>query len=212
MFVGDALAMPVHWYYDVAALQRDFGTIRDYRSPNDVHPNSIMSLASTGRAGRGSQEGEVVGSVILKGKKSFWGRPNTHYHRGRRPGDNTLNFAFNPFFFRPDTYGADAAGTLILVNSTGFSGFFENFTGVLTDYIGFTAAPGSGTVVGTLGTSTLNPLTDIPANTYYFEQETDTGNLLFHYRLTATIPEPASAGLMAAGLILLRVLGRRRKS
>jgi len=127
-------------------------------------------------------------------------------------GDNTLNFAFNPFFFRPDTYGADAAGTLILVNSTGFSGFFENFTGVLTDYIGFTAAPGSGTVVGTLGTSTLNPLTDIPANTYYFEQETDTGNILFHYRLTATIPEPASAGLMAAGLILLRVLGRRRKS
>ena len=127
-------------------------------------------------------------------------------------GDNTLNFAFNPFFFRPDTYGADAAGTLILVNSTGFSGFFENFTGVLTDYIGFTAAPGSGTVVGTLGTSTLNPLTDIPANTYYFEQETDTGNILFHYRLTATIPEPASAGLMAAGLVLLRVLGRRRKS
>ena len=57
MFVGDALAMPVHWYYDVAALQRDFGTIRDYRSPNDVHPNSIMSLASTGRAGRGSQPG-----------------------------------------------------------------------------------------------------------------------------------------------------------
>ena len=91
LFVGDALAMPVHWYYDVAALQRDFGTIRDYRSPNDVHPNSIMSLASTGRVGRGSQEGEVVGSVILKGKKSFWGRPNTHYHRGMRPGDNTLN-------------------------------------------------------------------------------------------------------------------------
>lgn len=30
LFVGDALAMPVHWYYDVAALHRDFGTIRDY--------------------------------------------------------------------------------------------------------------------------------------------------------------------------------------
>ena len=29
MFVGDALAMPVHWYYVVAALQRDFGTLRD---------------------------------------------------------------------------------------------------------------------------------------------------------------------------------------
>jgi ADP-ribosyl-[dinitrogen reductase] hydrolase len=67
MFVGDALAMPVHWYYDVAALQRDFGTIRDYQAPKDFHPNSIMALASTARAGRGSQEGEVVGGVILKG-------------------------------------------------------------------------------------------------------------------------------------------------
>jgi ADP-ribosylglycohydrolase len=55
IFVGDALAMPVHWYYDVAALQRDFGTIRDYQAPKDFHPNSIMALASTGRAGRGSQ-------------------------------------------------------------------------------------------------------------------------------------------------------------
>lgn len=91
MFVGDALAMPVHWYYDVAALQRDFGTIRDYQAPKDYHPGSIMSLASTARAGRGSQEGEVVGGVILKGKKSFWGRPHTHYHQGMRPGDNTLN-------------------------------------------------------------------------------------------------------------------------
>ncbi len=70
MFVGDALAMPAHWYYDVAALQRDFGTLRDYQAPKDLHPSSIMSLASTGRAGRGSQGGEVVGSVILHGKKA----------------------------------------------------------------------------------------------------------------------------------------------
>jgi hypothetical protein len=33
MFVGDALAMPVHWYYNIAALQRDFGVIRDYQPP-----------------------------------------------------------------------------------------------------------------------------------------------------------------------------------
>ena len=39
MFVGDALAMPVHWYYDVLALQRDFGTVRDYQSPHDFHPS-----------------------------------------------------------------------------------------------------------------------------------------------------------------------------
>ena len=91
MFVGDALAMPAHWYYDVAALERDFGTLRDYQPPPDRHPSSILQLASTGRAGRGSQQGDVVGSVILQGKKHLWGQPNRHYHQGLRGGDNTLN-------------------------------------------------------------------------------------------------------------------------
>jgi len=91
MFVGDALAMPAHWYYDVAALQRDFGVIRDYQAPREKHPSSIMSLANTGAAGRGSHEGEVVGRVILHGKKHLWGQPNQHYHAGLRGGDNTLN-------------------------------------------------------------------------------------------------------------------------
>jgi ADP-ribosylglycohydrolase len=91
MFVGDALAMPAHWYYDVAALMRDFGTLRDYQAPPDYHPSSIMSLASTAGAGRGSQTGDVVGHVILHGKKHLWGKPNRHYHHGLRSGDNTLN-------------------------------------------------------------------------------------------------------------------------
>ena len=91
MFVGDALAMPVHWYYDVAALQRDFGVVRDFQPPRDFHPNSIMSLASTGAAGRGSHEGEVVGTTILHGKKHLWEKPNRHYHHGLQNGDNTLN-------------------------------------------------------------------------------------------------------------------------
>jgi ADP-ribosylglycohydrolase len=29
-FIGDALAMPVHRYYDRAALKRDYGIVRDY--------------------------------------------------------------------------------------------------------------------------------------------------------------------------------------
>lgn len=91
MFVGDALAMPAHWYYDVVALRRDFGILSDYRDPKDHHPNSILSLASTGGAGRGSKEGDVVGSVILHNKKHLWGQPNRHYHQGLRSGDNTLN-------------------------------------------------------------------------------------------------------------------------
>lgn len=91
MFIGDALAMPVHWYYNIAALWQDFGQIRDYQAPKAHHPNSIMPLANTGKAGRGSQAGDIVGSVILKGKKQFWGLPNGHYHQGMQAGDNTLN-------------------------------------------------------------------------------------------------------------------------
>ena len=53
MFIGDALAMPVHWYYNIAALWQDFGQIRDYQAPKAHHPNSIMALANTGKAGRG---------------------------------------------------------------------------------------------------------------------------------------------------------------
>ncbi len=91
MFIGDALAMPVHWYYNIAALQRDFGTIRDYQAPKDHHPSSIMSLANTAKAGRGSQDGDVVGGLILKGKKHHWGPANRHYHQGMLAGENTLN-------------------------------------------------------------------------------------------------------------------------
>ena len=91
MFIGDALAMPVHWYYKIAALWQDFGQIRDYQAPKEHHPNSIMALANTGKAGRGSQDGDIVGNMILKGKKHHWGQANRHYHQGMRAGDNTLN-------------------------------------------------------------------------------------------------------------------------
>jgi len=46
-------------------------------------------LSNTGD-GRGS-EGEVVGTIILHGKKKYWGRgKNFHYHVGMKAGENTL--------------------------------------------------------------------------------------------------------------------------
>lgn len=91
MCIGDALAMPVHWYYNIATLWQDFGQIRDYQVPKAHHPNSIMTLANTAKAGRGSQDGDIVGKVILKGKKQHWGQANRHYHQGMQAGENTLN-------------------------------------------------------------------------------------------------------------------------
>lgn len=34
---------------------------------------------------------EIVGDVILKGKRKFWGVQNQHYHQGMKAGENTLN-------------------------------------------------------------------------------------------------------------------------
>jgi ADP-ribosylglycohydrolase len=126
MFIGDALAMPAHWYYDVAALQRDFGSLRDYQAPGDYHPSSIMSLSSTGRAGRGSQEGEVVGGIILHGKKHLWGRPNRHYHHGLQSGDNTLNLLC----------------VRVLLRSMNAKGHYDS-DDFLQSYIAFMTTPGT---------------------------------------------------------------------
>ena len=41
-FIGDALAMPVHWYYDREALRRDYGVVRDYEAPPNPHADGIL--------------------------------------------------------------------------------------------------------------------------------------------------------------------------
>ncbi len=91
MHIGDALAMPVHWYYSLPQLRRDFGSICGYEAPKERLPGSIMSLSNTGGAGRGSDAGTIVGDVILHGKREFWRRGGDyHYHRGMKAGENTL--------------------------------------------------------------------------------------------------------------------------
>jgi ADP-ribosylglycohydrolase len=124
MFAGDALAMPVHWYYNIARLWQDFGQIRDYQAPKTHHPNSIMALANTGKAGRGSQEGDIVGNVILKGKKQHWGQANRHYHQGMQAGDNTLN----------------ALCARVLLRCLNAKGHYDA-TDFLHEYIGFMTEP-----------------------------------------------------------------------
>ena len=97
MFVADALAMPVHWFYNPADIEKAFsGGITGFEAAPAVHPSSIMSLHSTQAGGRRAQgktrrKREIVGDVILKGKRSFWGQPNQHYHQGMQAGENTLN-------------------------------------------------------------------------------------------------------------------------
>jgi len=81
--IGDALAMPVHWYYDRMALQRDYGYVMDYLAPHNPHPNSILW--------RSSYEAPNAKGEILHDQAQYWGKRGVHYHQFLAAGENTLN-------------------------------------------------------------------------------------------------------------------------
>ena len=83
LFIGDALAMPVHWYYDRLALQRDYGVVKDYLAPKNPHPDSILW--------RSSYEPTNKKGDILHEQAQFWGQRGIHYHQFLKAGENTLN-------------------------------------------------------------------------------------------------------------------------
>ncbi|MFH2051068.1 MAG: ADP-ribosylglycohydrolase family protein [bacterium] len=83
MFIADALAMPVHWYYDRAALSRDYGLVDRFLEPHNPHPDSILHRS----------EYRVPGpdADILHDQARYWGRRGVHYHQFLEAGENTLN-------------------------------------------------------------------------------------------------------------------------
>lgn len=83
LFIGDALAMPVHWYYDTTALSRDYGVVRRYLKPRNPHPDSILWRS----------EFPVLRGVadILHDQRQYWGKRGIHYHQFLEAGENTLN-------------------------------------------------------------------------------------------------------------------------
>tara|TARA_B100000886_G_scaffold280299_1_gene204375 strand:+ start:2070 stop:3092 length:1023 start_codon:yes stop_codon:yes gene_type:complete len=90
--VADAVSMPVHWYYNVRALDHDYGEISGYQAPKNPHPDSILWRS----------EYKPVGSNadILHGQKKFWGRRNIHYHQHLQAGENTLNLQLAAELYR----------------------------------------------------------------------------------------------------------------
>lgn len=90
--MGDALAMPVHWYYDLGRLKRHFGKITGYEKSH--YPvQTILSQSATGTGGRGRDTGEIVDKVICHGKRKYWARNTSyHYHHTLQPGENTLDY------------------------------------------------------------------------------------------------------------------------
>jgi ADP-ribosyl-[dinitrogen reductase] hydrolase len=81
--IGDALAMPVHWYYNLQALENDYGRVADYLAPRNPHPDSILWRSSYAAP---NSKGE-----ILHDQAQYWGRKGIHYHQFLKAGENTLN-------------------------------------------------------------------------------------------------------------------------
>jgi ADP-ribosylglycohydrolase len=82
--VADALAMPVHWYYDRSALARDYGELERCLAPRNPHPDSILWRSSYRAL---NPRGE-----ILHDQDAYWGQRGVHYHQFLAAGENTLNF------------------------------------------------------------------------------------------------------------------------
>jgi ADP-ribosylglycohydrolase len=81
--IGDALAMPVHWYYNRQALAADYGYVTDFLKPRNPHPDSILWRSRYSAPG---PRGE-----ILHDQAQYWGQGGIHYHQFLRAGENTLN-------------------------------------------------------------------------------------------------------------------------
>ena len=82
--VADALAMPVHWYYDTQRLDRDYGQLTGYVAPKNPHSDSILWRSNyTPRNARAN---------ILHDQAKYWGQRGVHYHQFLAAGENTINY------------------------------------------------------------------------------------------------------------------------
>jgi len=90
--VADAVAMPMHWYYNVDALDRDFPSIEGYHAPKETHPDSILW--------RSKYHPKNKEADILREQAKYWGQKEVHYHQFLPPGENTVNFLLAAQLYR----------------------------------------------------------------------------------------------------------------
>lgn len=139
MCAGDAMSMPVHWYYNTSDITRDFnGWISGLHAPRERHPSSILTLsnaAGSGRtAGSSGTRAPVVGNIILHNKLKFWmdQSGSVHYHQGLQAGENTLN-----------TLCALRAIRVLIRGQFRSVADADARAAVLSDYVKFMTSPGS---------------------------------------------------------------------
>lgn len=102
--VADAAAMPVHWYYDTNALDRDYPALDGYLAPRNPHPDSILW--------RSRYQPRNARGDILHQQAKYWGQRGVHYHQFLAAGENTINYKLGVELYRlivgSGTYDAEA--------------------------------------------------------------------------------------------------------
>jgi uncharacterized protein YutD len=86
IFIGDALAQPIHWYYSLEKLKEHYGYIMDYVSPRiDVtHPDSWKYYQNI--------KVDEEPFDIFQNLKEYYNQPLANgYHQLLKKGENTLN-------------------------------------------------------------------------------------------------------------------------
>lgn len=110
LFIGDALAMPAHWYYNLDNIQKDFsGGIRNYQNALHPHPESFMVGMTYFPNTEGKLAYDILGrhkrfyktnyselSINLSDQEHEHGNATPklseryHYHHNLKAGENTL--------------------------------------------------------------------------------------------------------------------------
>eukprot|EP00544_Gedaniella_sp_CCMP2646_P011250 CAMPEP_0202490084 /NCGR_PEP_ID=MMETSP1361-20130828/7596_1 /ASSEMBLY_ACC=CAM_ASM_000849 /TAXON_ID=210615 /ORGANISM="Staurosira complex sp., Strain CCMP2646" /LENGTH=434 /DNA_ID=CAMNT_0049119911 /DNA_START=18 /DNA_END=1322 /DNA_ORIENTATION=+ len=110
MIVGDALAMPVHWYYSPNKLRNDYGQITEMVAPKPHHPESmvqgmsysgsidIMHDKSRFYQGHTVETQKQLSKAEIEARRDDHGNfvgavaeERVHYHQSLKKGQNTAN-------------------------------------------------------------------------------------------------------------------------
>ncbi len=177
------------------------GSGSDVSSPNGASVYLGRQLAVDGNLTTGTGSRLDLGDLYTAGATLF----NQLAVTGSLTvGANTeLRAITSPYLLRGSNVGSSHDyGTLVLVEAMGGIINPANFDFVAPASDGRPFSEYTGVWV------TAGDPDQLPVDTWYLE--TTSTQVLFHYKVSAAIPEPATAGIMIAGGLLLRTLSRRR--
>ena len=178
-----------------------FGSGSDVSQPGGAEVYAGRTLVFTGDLTTGAGSALDLGDLYLSGPALY----NQITISGTLSVgvDTTLRSVGSPYYLRPSTGGMPMDwGTLVLVDAAGGIVNPGNFDFIAPSSGGRSFSEFTGTWVSAGDPAQLDP------DTWYVEYTAN--QVLFHYKVSAAIPEPASAGMLIAGGLLLRVLSRRR--